>query len=171
MVSSLFKFLRILSSDVEPIQISLGITLGMVAGLSPLVSVQCLLAVLLIIVLRVNVATFFVSYAVVGLIAYLADPLIASVGNNILSNESFKALFTDMYNNGFWRFMNFNNTVAMGSLLLSAVLALPLLLVSNFLIRKYRIGIEKHLKNSRLFKFVQNSKVLGKVISVTEKVN
>lgn len=171
MLSSLFKFLRILSSDVDPIQISLGLTLGMVAGLSPLLSIQCVVALLLMIVLRVNISVFFLSYAVVSLFAYLADPLLANLGNSVLTNPDLQSLFTTMYNNGFWRFLGFNNTVAMGSLVLGAILLVPVLLLSNFLVKKYRLVIEKQIKNSKLFKFIQNSKVLGKVISVTEKVS
>ncbi|MCK4709066.1 MAG: TIGR03546 family protein [Gammaproteobacteria bacterium] len=171
MISSFAKIFRLLSSDIEPYQLSLGISLGFVAGLSPFISIQSLMVFILLIILRANISMFFISFGLISIVAYLADPLLVYIGQLVLINPGLNPMFTEMYNNGFWRVLSFNNTVAMGSLLLSVILFIPLFLLFNFLIKKYRNAIEKHWKNSRIFNYIKSSKLLGKMASITEKVS
>jgi len=171
MIANFARAFRLLSSDVEPYQLSLGICLGIVAGLSPLLTVQTLAVILLIIVLRVNFSMFMLSFGLVSVIAYLADPLIVLVGQQVLAIESLKDLFTQMYNSGLWRFLNFNNTAAMGSLVISLISILPLFFIFLVLIKKYRHVIERYLKNSRMFRWASQSKILTKAASMTDKVS
>ena len=171
MIATFTKAFRLLSSDVEPYQLSLGISLGIVAGLSPLLTVQTLSVLLLIISLRVNISMFMLSFGLVSVIAYLADPLIVMLGQQVLAIESLNELFTQMYNNGLWRFLNFNNTAAMGSLVISLIIFLPVFFVFLLLIKKYRDVIERHLKNSRMFRWASQSKLLGKVAAITDKAS
>jgi len=171
MIATLSKVFRLLSSDIESYQLSLGISLGIVAGLSPLLSIQSLCVLFIIIVLKVNLSMFMISLALISLIAYLADPLIVSIGQQVLAMESLNELFTQMYNSGLWRLLNFNNTAAMGSLVISALSFLPAYFLSLLLIKKYRLVIEKHLKNSRLFRWASQSKILAKAASMTDKVS
>ncbi len=171
MIATFAKVFRLLSSDVEPYQLSLGISLGIVAGLSPLLSVQTLSVILLIIILRVNFSMLMLSFGLVSLIAYLADPLIVMVGKQVLAIESLNDVFTQMYNSGLWRFLNFNNTAAMGSLVISVIVFLPFYFIFLILIKKYRDVIERYLKNSQLFRWVSQSKFLAKAASITDKVS
>ena len=171
MFSSFFKLLRLLSSDIEPSQISLGFTLGLVVGLSPLMTIQTLTALVLMMVLRVNLSVFILSFGLVSVIAWLADPALQATGLYILNMPALNELFTSMYNNGFWRILNFNNSVAMGSLVISAVLFLPVVLLMNLFIRKYRVGIERYLANSKLFRLIRDSKIVAKAVSIGEKVS
>lgn len=171
MISSIAKAIRLLSSDVEPFQLSLGICFGIVAGLSPLISVQSLIVVLCVISFRVNLAILLMSYALFSLIAYLADPLIVSIGTSTLAMGSFKPMFTEMYNSGIWRFLNFNNTAAMGSLVISIVMFIPLFIIFQWLITRYRQVFERYLKESAVFSFISKSKLLGKVANLSEKID
>ena len=165
------KLFRLFSSDIAPSQLSLGMTLGFVAGLSPFVSIQGLIVILLLIILRANISIFFASVALTSLIAYLIDPVLHIIGEAVLMMPTMKAIYTDMYNNGFWYFLSFNNTSAMGSLAMSAVLFFPLYFLFNFLINKYRDSIERHWKNSRIFNYMKKSKLLGKAAQVAERVS
>jgi len=171
MIDTFVKVFRLLSSDVEPYQLSLGICLGLVVGMSPLLTVQTLSVILLIIILRVNFSMFMLSFGLISLIAYLADPLIVMVGQQVLATESLNDVFTQMYNSGLWRFLNFNNTAAMGSLVISIISFLPLYFICLILIKKYRDVIEQHLKNTRLFHWASQSKLLAKAASITDKVS
>lgn len=171
MITSFTKIFKLLSSDIEPYQLSLGICLGFVIGLSPIVSIQSISVLILLIVLRANFSIFMISFGLISLVAYLVDPLLSALGRAILNMPGLEQTFTQMYNSGFWRFMNFNNTVAMGSLIISLILFIPVFFLMNFLIDKYRATIEKHWKNSRLFNYMKNSKLLGKVAAISERVN
>ena len=170
MIVILNKIFKLLSSDIEPHQLSLGICLGMMVGLSPLLSLQTLLATVLMVILRANLSVFITSFGLMSLIAYLLDPLLAWAGQSILTLPNFEPLFTQMYNNGVWRFLNFNNTVAMGSLVISALLFMPMFLLSNWLIKKYRETIEKYWEKSAFYHYLMHSKLLNKVAAITYKV-
>ena len=47
-----------------------------------------------------------------------------------------------MYNNSFWRLTHYNNTVLLGSLVVSLVAFVPVFLLGNFLIRNYRSRVQ-----------------------------
>lgn len=171
MISIISRLFRLLSSDIEPYQLSLGIILGMVAGLSPLVTLQTVLVLMLLFILRANLSMFIISYSTISLIAYLADAVIVATGRQVLTLSELNPLFTEMYNNGLWRFLNFNNTAAMGSLLISVVLVIPVFFISQLLVKKYRLTIERRWKNSRLFHFLSRSKIVAKVAAISDRVS
>ncbi|MDH5424228.1 MAG: TIGR03546 family protein [Gammaproteobacteria bacterium] len=171
MISSFAKIIRLMSSDIEPAQLSLGICLGFVLGLSPAISIQALLAVVLLIILRANLSVLMLSAGLISIIAYLLDPLLLQLGSAVLSVAELNSLFSWMYNNSFWYLLRFNNTLNMGSLVISLAAFIPLFLLSNFLIKRYRVAIEKHWKSSRLFQYISQSKLLGKLTAVAERVS
>lgn len=171
MISTISKLFRLLSSDIEPRQLSLGITLGFIAGISPILSMQSIIIYLLLIILRANLSIFLMSLGLMSLIAYLADPIIVSLGQKVLTEPSLQTLFTDMYNNGLWRFFNFNNTAAMGSLVIAVVSAVPCYFLSQYLISKYRVTVVERWKQSAVFRYMKNSKVIGKIAAISDKVN
>jgi len=171
MISTIAKLFRLLSSDIEPQQLSLGITLGLIAGLSPAISLQSLLVFVLLITLRANLSIFIISLGVMSLAAYLADSLLVTVGSMVLTLPELNMLFTDMYNTGLWRFLNFNNTVAMGGLVVSAVAAVPCFILCYFIIVRYRVSVVERWKQSALFRFIKNSKLIGKVADISERVS
>lgn len=170
MIIVLNKIFKLLSSDIEPHQLSLAISLGMMVGLSPLLSLQALLAIVLVVILRANLSVFITSLGLMSLIAYLLDSLLAWAGQSVLTLPNFEPLFTQMYNNGVWRLLNFNNTVTMGSLVISVLLFMPVFLLSNFLIKKYRESIEKYWATSTFYQYLKHSKLMNKIAVISEKV-
>ena len=170
MISTISKIFRLLSSDIEPNQLSLGITLGLVAGLSPVLSIQSVLVIILLISLRANVSIFVISFGLISLVAYLTDSLLIMIGLAILNVPDLNELFTNMYNIGLWRFLNFNNSVAMGSLAISVIAALPCYFVSKIMVIKYRSIVVEKFKQSAVFNYMQKSKLIDKVAAISDKV-
>lgn len=161
MIRLIAKTLKILNSETEPGQISLGIAFGMVAGITPLMSLHNLLVLLLVCMLRVNISTFILSTTVFTGIAYAVDPLSHAVGLAVLQAGSLEGLFTSMYNNVLFRIEHFNNTIVMGSLVIAVVLFVPVLLLGNVLIRKYREHILAWVMKSNLMKAFTASRFYG----------
>ena len=168
MYNSVIKFIRVISSEAEPIQISMAFSLAMVAGLTPLLNVHNLLVLFLLLVLRVNIASFLLALPVFSAVAYLLDPLFHTIGHEVLMQSSLTGAFTEMYNNTFWRVANFNNTIVMGSLLFSLGLFVPLLLVSNILVKRYRQHVLGYLKNSKIFNFLTKHKLVTNLLGMAE---
>ena len=159
MLRQLAKLLKVLNSDAEPGQLSLAFCLAMVAGLTPLMSLHNLLVLLLVLVLRANLAAFLLGLAFFTGFAYLFDPLFHRLGLLALTVPALNPLWTDLYNTTFGRLSNFNNSVLMGSLIFALLLFVPLLLVSNLLILKYREHVLKWVEKSRIMQMFKASKL------------
>lgn len=168
MITQLIKFLRVLGSEASPMQISLAIALAMVAGLTPLLSLHNLLVVFILLSFRINLGAFILALGLFSGIGYLFDPAFHSVGLSLLQNEVLVSIWTTMYNSMFWRFANFNNTIVMGSLVISLLAFVPFVLLLNVLIKKYRSQFLVFLNNSKIAKFIQNSKMFTRVSSMME---
>ena len=138
MIRAAYKLIRIIGSETEPGQISMGFAFALVAGFTPLLSLHNLFVLFLILVLRVNLSAFLLGLAFFSGIAYLLDPLFHRIGLAALTAGSLEGLWTALYNSTLWRLERFNNSIVMGSLIASVILFAPLYLLSNRLILKYR---------------------------------
>lgn len=154
----LAKFLKVLNSNSEPGEISLALVLAMIAGLTPLWSLHNLLVLLLLLVLRANLSGFVLGLALFSGISYALDPLFHRIGLALLVASPLHDLWTILYNSTFWRLERFNNSIVMGSLIASLVLAPPFYLLANRLIRRYRMHVLAWVKKTRFMQMMTTSK-------------
>jgi len=159
MIKLLAKLLRVLNSETDPGQISLGLCFAMVAGLTPLLSLHNLLVLFLVLVLRVNLSAFLLGLVVFTGFAYLLDPLFHSLGLAILTAPALQEFWTALYQSLWWRIARFHNSIVMGSLAFSLTLFVPLLLVSNLLIRRYRQHVLAWVQKTRIMQLLKASKL------------
>jgi uncharacterized protein (TIGR03546 family) len=159
MIKLLAKLLRVLNSETEPGQISLGLCLAMIAGLTPLVSLHNVFVLLLVCLLRVNVSAFLLGLAGFTGIAYLLDPLFHQLGVAILSAPALEGLWTSLYQSVWWRLEHYNNSIVMGSLAFSLALFVPVLLSGNFLIRRYRQHVLAWVQQTKVMQLFKASKL------------
>ena len=159
MIKLLAKLLRVLNSETDPGQISLGLCFAMVVGLTPLVSLHNLFVLLLVFILRVNLSAFVSGLALFTGIAYLLDPLFHRLGLAVLTASSLADLWTSLYQSVWWRLEHFNNSIVMGSLVFSVAMFVPVLLLLNFLIRRYRQHVMAWVQKSRIMQMFKASKL------------
>jgi len=159
MLRLIARFLRVLNSETNPGQNSLGFCFAMVAGLTPMMSLHNLVVLLLILILRVNLSAFLLGLGVFSGMAYLLDPLFHWYGLRILTAPSLEGLWTSLYNSTLWRLAWFNNTMVMGSMVFSLALFVPLYFLSNSLIRRYRAHVLAWIQKTRLMQIFKASKV------------
>jgi uncharacterized protein (TIGR03546 family) len=150
MIRTIYKLLQVIGSETEPGQISLGFAFALVAGFTPLASLHNVVVLFLILALRVNLSAFFLGLAVFSGVAYLLDPLFHRVGLAVLTAGPLEGLWTALYNSTLWRLERFNNSIVMGSLVVSLLLFMPLYLLSNKLILKYREHFLAWVQKTRL---------------------
>ena len=153
------RVLRVLNSEAAPSQISLALCLGMAAGLTPLLSPHNLFILFLALLLRVNLSTFIVAFFFFTGTAYLLDPLFHALGLGVLTASTMQGLWGALYASTFWRALNFNNTIVMGSVLVCLAAFPPLFFLSNFMINKYREHILKWVEKSRLMQLFKGSRL------------
>jgi len=158
MLEIIARFLKVLNSETEPGQISLAFAFAMIAGFTPFLSLHNLFIILLVLVLRVNLSTFIAGFVIFTGLAYWLDPLFHQIGVSILNAESLSALWTSMYNTSIWRLERFNNTIVMGSMLVSLLAFVPLILTANYLILQYRISLLRWLDSLQVIRFIKSSK-------------
>lgn len=153
------KLLKVLNSETEPAQISLALCFSMIMGFTPLYSLHNILAVLLVLILRVNLSAFILGWAFFSGLAYLLDPLFHQIGLVLLTLSALEGLWTSLYNITLFRLENFNNSIVMGSLFLSLVFFVPLYLILNLTIRKYREHILAWIQKTRIMQAFKASKI------------
>lgn len=159
MIELIAKTLKVLNSETDPGQISLAFCLAMVMALTPLFSVHNLLVLLAALVLRVNLSTFSVVWIVLSAVAYALDPLFHKIGLAVLTAEGLKSMWTGLYNTAWFRPAHLNNTIVMGSLLVSLAAFIPIFIIIKALVRKYREHLLAWVHNTRVMKFFKASKL------------
>ena len=150
MIRAIIKLLRVLNSEAAPAQIGLALAFALIMGLTPLWSLHNLAVLLLALVLRVNLSAFLLGTAVFSGLAYLLDPFFHRVGLAVLTAPSLEGVLTALYNSTLWRIERFNNSIVMGSLLVSLALFVPTVLALNWAIRQYRARVLARVKRLRV---------------------
>jgi len=167
MLRAIAKLLKVLNSESEPGQISMAFCFSMIAGLTPLWSLHNILVLLLVLIIRVNLSTFFLGLVFFTGVAYLLDPLFHRIGLAVLIADPLKGLWTVLYSSTIWRIERFNNSVLMGSLITSLVLFIPVYIFMNMIIRQYRVHILGWVRKTRVMKAFTASKLYRAYESVS----
>ena len=167
MLKLIAKLLKVLNSDNDPNQISLALCFSMVVGLTPFISLHNLFVLLLVLVVRVNLSAFLLGLVSFSGISYMLDPLFHRVGITALKVQSIEAFWIRLYNSPLWRLENFNNSIVMGSVLVSLVFFIPLHLLVKHIIRRYREGLRQWVENTRVMQIMKASKLYNIYVSIT----
>ncbi len=158
MLKIIARILKVLNSETAPAQIAAAVILALFMGLSPLGAPHNLFLLLLVLMLRVNLSLFIVSFAFFSGVAWLIDPWAHSMGLALLQADALQGLWTAMYNNGFWRFLGFNNTLTLGTTVSALVLAVPLFFGVTWGVRNYREHVLDYVRQSRIMLALKGNK-------------
>jgi len=167
----LSKLLSILQAGPSPAQIAGGFTLGMFLGLMPFLNLYSLLIFLLLVLINVNISAAMLSWAVFSLFAYLFDPVFHHLGYYLLVQVNWlQGFWTSLYNVPVFPLTRFNNTVVLGSFVISLLLTVPIFLLARLGVVRYREKLEPRvqklrviqiLKSSKIYEFYQRVRALG----------
>jgi uncharacterized protein (TIGR03546 family) len=157
-IKQFINFIKLLNSETGTNQIASGLALGLLMGFAPFFSIQTLLFIFLIFIFRVQIGAAFFSAFIFKFLAYLLDPMFDSVGRYMLELPALRSLFTAMWNIPLVPLTRFNNSIVMGSMLISLVLFIPAFFLFRFLVLKYRELIFSRFKQSKFWKILSASK-------------
>lgn len=156
----LAKLFKILRSGESPAQIAGGFILGMIPGLTPPMNLHNLLILILVIILNVNISSAIFAFILFSGIAYLMDPVFHSLGFYLLVDiPSLKGFWTTLYNTPVIGLSNFNNTVVLGSLIISILLLLPVYFLMKKFVVVYRERLDSRMQKLKIVQFVKGSKI------------
>ncbi|WP_108124574.1 TIGR03546 family protein [Saccharospirillum mangrovi] len=159
MLTLFLKLLRTLNSEAGPWQISFAAGLALIIGLTPVMSLHNVLILLFAFVFRVNLATFFALWAIFSGFAYLLDPLFDRLGYQWLMAPGMADFWTGLYQNDFWQLTRFNHTVTLGSLAVSLVLFVPVVLLFRYSVVGYRAKVMPTLERIKIVQALKASKL------------
>lgn len=166
MIGLLARILRILNSETDPAQIAGAVALASIFGLTPLWSLHNIVVLLLVLVLRVNLSSFIVSWGLFTVLAFLLDPLFDVVGHAVLTAGWLHPVWAAFYSTDLGRFSDFNNTIVMGSLLISLV-ALPFVhLGTAHGVREYRSHVLAWMRDKPIYQVVRHSRLFAAYYSL-----
>jgi uncharacterized protein (TIGR03546 family) len=159
LVKLLQSLVKALHSEGTPGQLAAGLALGSILGLTPLVSLHNAVVFALIVMLNVSFAGALLGWAVFIPVGFLLDPLFDSIGHTLLFTPSLAPLWTSLYNMPVIPLTNFNNTVTLGSLVVSLVLFVPFFFLFRWAVARYRATIGERVKQSKWYRAVTASKL------------
>ena len=156
----LAKLVKILRSAASPNQIAVGFMIGMVIGLTPFWTLHNMILIVILIILNINIGTAIYSFVLFSAVAYLIDPLFHSLGYFLLVDmTSLNSLWTLLYNFPIVALSRYNNTVVIGSLAISIILALPMYFIAKSGVVYYRENIDQKMQKWKIVQVVKGSKL------------
>lgn len=152
LLKQIFAFFKLLNSDTGTNQISSGLALGIMLGFAPFFSIQTFLILILVFFFRIQLGAVFLSAFFFKFIAYLIDPIANSLGQLTLEAPALRPLFTTLYNMPIVPLTRFNNSIVMGSLIFSLILAPVAFFIFKALVIKYRLSVVARFKETKFWK-------------------
>ena len=156
----ILRIIKILNSDANPSAIASAISLAFVLGLTPLVSPHNLLILLIVLLFRVHLGTFFLAALGFSLLGLILEPSLDEVGLAVLQSDTYQAIWTSLYNTQFGRLSFFNYSTTMGGLFVGIVAFIPLWLLSLFVVKQYRENIMGWIEKNKLVQLLKGSAII-----------
>ena len=156
------KVFKILTSNESPSQIAWAAVLGMILGLTPFWTLQQILVIFLIIILKVNITMAILSLFLFKGIAWMIDPLLHSIGFYLLVDfEALKTMWTSLYHAPVVPLTKFYNTVVLGAFVASLILLEPVFLFSKYTVVLYRTKLNARFQKLKIVKIIKSSGLYG----------
>lgn len=157
-LKQLFSFIKLLNSDTGNISLAMGMTCGFILGMTPVLSLHSLLIFLFLFFFRIQIGAALVMAFFFKFVAFLLDPLFHVVGSQVLQMESLSGIFTQLYNMPIIPYTRFNNSIVMGSAVITFVLSPFVFILSQKMIIKYRETVLAKMKQTKFWKAVEATK-------------
>jgi uncharacterized protein (TIGR03546 family) len=158
LLKQIFAFLQMLNSDTGRNQLAAGLACGIILGFAPFLSLQTVVVLLLVFFFRIQMGAAFLSAFFFKFVAFLVDPVADVLGRRTLEAEGLRPLFVHLYNMPFVPMTRFNNSIVMGSMVISVILAIPGFFVFRILIDKYRAVVVSRFRETKLWKAMAATK-------------
>ena len=158
LLKQLFAFIKLLNSDTGNISLAMGMTCGFILGMTPSLSLHSLLIFLILFFFRIQIGAALITAFFFKFVAFLLDPAFHAVGSKVLEIESLQAIYTTLYNLPIVPFTRFNNSIVMGSAVITIALSPLVFFISQFLIVKYRVTVLARFKQTKLWKAIEATK-------------
>lgn len=155
LLKQIFGFLKLLNSETGHNQLAAGIAAGFILGMSPMLSLQAMLVLMVILLFRVQMGAAFLAAFFFAFLHWCLDPVFHSIGSAALGAESLKGLWTTLYNMPLVPLTRFNNSIVMGAGIVTIIASPFVFFISGVLIVKYRQTVVERFKQTKFWKAVK----------------
>jgi uncharacterized protein (TIGR03546 family) len=154
------SIVKALHSDGTPGQVGMGLALGAVIGLTPLVTLHNAVLFGLILILNVSLPGALLGMAVFTPLAFLLDPAFDALGRRLLvETPALIPLWTSLSNTPVVPLTDFNNTVVLGSFTVAVAGFVPLFYAARWGVTRYRATVGERIRRSAIYRAVTASKL------------
>jgi uncharacterized protein (TIGR03546 family) len=157
-LKQLFAFIKLLNSDTGNISLAAGMTCGFILGMTPTLSLHCFFIFLILFFFRIQIGAALISAFFFKFIAFILDPVFHNIGGKVLEVESLHGFYTKLYNLPIIPYTRFNNSIVMGSAVVTLILSPIVFLASQYFIVKYRQQVLARFKTTKFWKAVEATK-------------
>lgn len=154
-LKQIFAFIKLLNSDTGTISLATGMTCGFILGMTPVLSLHSMLIFIFLFFFRIQIGAALLMAFFFKFVAFLLDPVFHSAGSVVLEMKSLEPIFTTLYNMPIIPYTRFNNSIVMGSAVITFALSPFVFILSRMLILKYRETVVARFKETKLWKAVK----------------
>jgi len=140
------------TAAASPRGLAVGCALGMMLGLLPKGNLTAAALSLVVLSLRVNLTAVAAATAVFSSVAVWTDPLAHRLGAAVLTQPAWQGTLAWLYELPLAPWTGLNNTVVLGSLLLSLVLFYPVYRVCWLVLHRHQARVAKKVDDYHLDK-------------------
>jgi len=135
----LIRFIKYLGRDNTNFQIALGIAVGMLLGMIPILTLHWFLILGALLIVRMNFLSAFISFQFFAIASWTLSPLLERLGFWVLTSQSgLLPFWARAYHAPILPFTAFNHSNVMGATVLGFILFMPILLGSQILVARFR---------------------------------
>jgi uncharacterized protein (TIGR03546 family) len=154
------KFIGLFHSNINPDEIAAGFALGSIIGFTPFFALHNLFVFFLIIIFNVNIGAAMFGAFIFSMVGVFTDPIAHQIGYLLLVKaEALTPFWTQLYNMPIVPFTRFNNTVVLGSLIISIILFIPVWLMFKKLIILYRTKWKDKVDKWKIMQLMKSTSI------------
>ncbi len=158
MLTLLAKILKALNSEQSPSQLAIAVSIAVIMGLTPLLSLHNLILLLFALWFRVNLSILIVSYPLFVLLGWMFSTQLEAFGYWVLQHPDLESFWVGLYNNLGGRWSGFYYSGRVGSLIVATALAIILFPIVRFGVIKYRQVVLEKINKSKIMLWLKASK-------------
>ncbi len=155
MITLLAKLLKVLNSETSPWAIGWAVALGLMAGLLPF-GFLTLVIIVVVCLFTVNLSIFFVLWGLTGgLMVFLGENLEAFTWQHARAEWLLELLASVEA----LQVLHLHHSLVLGAFVLGLFLLVPVLWISAFLVKQYRLRLMARVDRWRVVQLVKASKL------------
>ena len=160
--------LKELNSKTNPKEIGVGAAFGAIIGLTPFWCLHNLVIVAIMMFINVSSGAAVVFTVIFSFVAFAFDPLANAVGYWLLVDvNALQPFWAKIYNMPFIPLSKFNNTLVLGSLVISLILFYPIYRLTIYGVNEYRARLKTKIEKIKFFQILKATKFVQWYLQVS----